>query len=71
MGVCGPLTTGGWGVKLSVFPPYKLSRAGNGFPQLEEIPVVAVWHTLPGTDGQHYSDTLSEQGGRDRPGQEV
>ncbi len=41
--------------------PYKLSRAGDCFPHLEEIPEVAVCHMLPGSDEQHYTDALSEQ----------
>ena len=45
--------------------PYKLSRAGDCFPRLEEIPGVAVWCTRPSSDGQRYSDALSEQGGGD------
>lgn len=31
------------------------------FPHLEEIPEVSVWNACPGSDGQHYGDTLSEQ----------
>ncbi len=51
-------------VERSVFSPYKLSRAGDHFPRLEEIPEVAVWRTRPSSDGQHCGDILSEQGGR-------
>ncbi len=53
-------------VKRSVFSPYKLSRAGDCFPCLEEIPEVAVWRSRPGPDRQHHSDALSEQGRRDQ-----
>ncbi len=53
-------------VERSVLSPYKLSRAGNCFPRLEEIPEVAVERTRPSSDGQHYGDTLSEQGRRDQ-----
>ncbi len=53
-------------VERSVFSPYKLSRAGDCFPRLEEIPEVAVWRTRPSSGGQHYGDALSEQGGRDQ-----
>ena len=53
-------------VERSVFSPYKLSRAGDCFPRLEEIPEVAVCHTRPSSDGQHNGDALSEQGGRDQ-----
>ena len=35
------------------------------FPRLEEISEVAVWHTHPGSDRQHYGDALSEQDRRD------
>ncbi len=53
-------------VERLVFSPYKLSRDGDCFPHLEEIPEVVVWHTFPGSDGQHHGDALSEQGGRDQ-----
>ena len=53
-------------VERSVFSPYKLSRAGDCFPRLEEIPEVAVWRTRPSSDRQHYGDALSEQGRRDQ-----
>ncbi len=53
-------------VEQSVFCQYKLSLAGDCFPRLEEIAEVAVSHTRPGSDGQHHSDALSEQGGRDQ-----
>ncbi len=64
--VCGPLTARVCVVEGSVFSPYKLSRAGDCFPRLEDIPEVAVWHIRPSSDGQHYGDALSEQGGRDQ-----
>ena len=55
-------------VERSVFSPYKLSRAGDCFPRLEEIPELAVWRTCPFSDTQHYGDALSEQGGGPGPG---
>ncbi len=53
-------------VERSVFSSYKLSRAGDCFPRLEEIPEVALWHTCPGSDRQHHGDALFEQGGMDQ-----
>ncbi len=50
----------------SVFSSYQLSQAGDCFPNLEENTEMVVLKTHPGSDGQHHSDTLSEQGGRDQ-----
>ncbi len=60
-------------VEQSVFFPYRLSQAGGFFPHLEEIPDVVVWHTHPGSDGDHHSDGPSEQHSRNqvqKPGPE-
>ncbi len=53
-------------IRRSSLLPYKFSRAGDCFPSLKEIPEVAVWHTRPGSDGQHNCNALSEQDGRDQ-----
>ncbi len=59
---CGPLMARVIMIERSVFIPYKLSWAGDCYPLLEEIPKVAVWHTCPGSDGQHHSDALNRAG---------
>ncbi len=69
--VCSPLTAHGVGQEISLLSISTFSSLV--FPRIQEIPKVAVWHTGPGSAGQHQGDAPSEQGRRDQiqePGHE-
>ena len=63
-------------VEKSCWYPYQLSRDGDCFPHLEDIPEVAVWNTcVPvhtySTMVMHYLPGLSEQDGGGGEGRQV
>ncbi len=54
-------------IRRSCCSPHQLSRAGDCFPCLEEIPELAVWNTCSSSDGQHHGDAPSKHDVGTRP----